>query len=78
MVSSDATKGQVSDVYGQLYPKENPELIAQKLIEMELEIEKLQLAADTNGKQNCLQLQQAQERCPELLTDGFKLMFLRC
>jgi hypothetical protein len=78
MVSSDATKGQVSDVYGQLHPKETPELIAQKLIEMEMEIEKLQLAADTNGKQNCLQLQQAQERCPELLTDGFKLMFLRC
>lgn len=78
MVSSEATKGQVSpDVYGQLHPKETPELIAQKLIEMESEIEKL--AADTtNAKQNCLQLKQAQERCPELLTDGFKLMFLRC
>jgi hypothetical protein len=77
MMSSDATKGQVSDVYGQLHPKETPELIAQKLTEMESEIEKL--AADTSTtKQNCLQLQQAQKRCPELLTDGFKLMFLRC
>jgi hypothetical protein len=73
----DATKGQVSD--GQLHPNETPELIAQKMIEMESEIEKLQLAAvDTNAKQNCLQLKEAQERCPELLTDDFKLMFLRC
>jgi hypothetical protein len=70
-MSREATKGQVADVYGQLHPKETPELISQKRTEMESEIEKL--AADT--KQN---LQQAQERCPELLTDDFKLMFLRC
>lgn len=80
VVSSDTTKGQVADVYGQLHPTETPELIAQKLIEMELEIAKLQrlAAVDTNGNQNCLQLSIAQERCPELLTDDFKLMFLRC
>ena len=47
MVSSDAaTKGgRVSDGSGQLHPTETPELIAQKLIEMELEIERLQLLA---------------------------------
>jgi hypothetical protein len=77
MVSSVATKSQVSD--GQLHPNETPELIAQKLIEMESEIEKLQIAAaDPNTKQNCLQLSIAQQRCPELMTDAFKLMFLRC
>jgi hypothetical protein len=76
MVSSDTTKGQVSD--GQLHPNETPELIAQKLVEIESEVEKLTLAANPNAKQNCWQLKQAQERCPELLTDAFKLMFLRC
>jgi hypothetical protein len=77
LASSVAIKGQVSD--GQLHPNETPELIAQKLIEMESEIEKLQIAAaDPNTKQNCLQLSIAQQRCPELMTDAFKLMFLRC
>jgi hypothetical protein len=79
MVSGVAPKGQsVSD--GQLHPNETPELIAQKLIEMESEIEKLQRieAANPNTKQNCLQLKQAQQRCPELATADFKLMFLRC
>jgi hypothetical protein len=75
-VPSEATKGQVSD--GQIHPNETPELIAQKMIEMESEIEKLTIAANPNTKQNCLQLKEAQERCPEILSDDFKLMFLRC
>jgi hypothetical protein len=70
-MSSAATEGQVPDIYGQVHPVETPELIAQKQLEFETEIEKL--AADT--KHNLLQ---AQKQCPELLTHDFKLMFLRC
>jgi hypothetical protein len=70
-MSSAATKGQVPDLYGQVHPNETPELIAQKQAEFETEIEKL--PADTKES-----LLQAQERCPELLTHDFKLMFLRC
>jgi hypothetical protein len=70
-MSSAATKGQVPDIYGQVHPNETPELIAQKQTEFDTEIEKL--ASD--AKENLLQ---AQERCPELLTHDFKLMFLRC
>jgi hypothetical protein len=70
-MSSAATEGQVPDIYGQVHLNETPELIAQKQAEFETEIEKL--AAHT--KEN---LRQAEERCPELLTHNFKLMFLRC
>jgi hypothetical protein len=63
-----ATKGQVPDIYGQLHSQETPELIQQKVLQMASEIDKME-------KQNW---QQAQERCPNLLTDEFKLMFLRC
>jgi len=68
-MSSEATEGQVPDIYGQLHPVETPELIARKREELEAEIAKL---AD---KKN---LEEAQKKCPQLLTDDFKLMFLRC
>lgn len=58
-------------VYEQIHPVENPELIASKQKEFEAELEKIP-AAD---KQN---LVKAQEKCPKLLSDCFKLMFLRC
>lgn len=70
-MSSAATMGQVPDIYGQVHPIETPELIAQKQAEFETELEKLA----TDSKKTLLQ---AQERCPELLTHDFKLMFLRC
>jgi hypothetical protein len=73
-MSSKATKGQVPDIYGQLHPQETLELIQQKLVEMASEIDKMETLTD-HTKQNW---QQAQERCPNLLTDEFKLMFLRC
>jgi hypothetical protein len=73
-----ATKGGslVSDIYGQLHPHETPELITQKLTEMESEIKQLLMAANTTTKS--ASLQQALYTCPELLTDDFKLLFLRC
>mmetsp|Transcript_14728 Transcript_14728/g.30362 ORF Transcript_14728/g.30362 Transcript_14728/m.30362 type:complete len:289 (-) Transcript_14728:355-1221(-) len=71
MASSEATQGQTPDQYGQLHPIETPELLARKSTEFEQELSKL-------SDQDWPGLKQAQEKCPELLTDAFKLMFLRC
>lgn len=70
MASSDATEGQKPDMYGQLHPVETDEMIAEKLIEFEEEIKKL----PEDSKQSLLQ---AEEKCPELVTEKFKLIFLR-
>ena len=69
-MSSDVTVGLTPDVYGQVHPEETDDMIAQKLRAFEEEVEKL--PADTKKS-----IQQAQEKCPELLTKEFKLMFLR-
>jgi hypothetical protein len=70
-MSSEATDGQIPDVYGQVHPIETEDLIARKQKEFEDELEKI----PESEKQNMLK---AQEKCPDLLTDDFKLKFLRC
>jgi hypothetical protein len=66
-----ATDDQKPDMYGQVHPVETEEFIVQKRIGFLAEIEKLPESAKSS-------LRQAQEKCPELLTDDFQLMFLRC
>lgn len=58
------------DVYGQKHPLETPELIQRKLHELDLEIAKIA----PNNKKHLLE---AERRCPKLLSDEFKLKFLR-
>lgn len=70
MSSSDAIIDNTPDQYGQVHPHETPELIANKLILFEKEIKQLK-AAEAKG------IKEAQLNCPDLLTDKFKLMFLR-
>lgn len=70
-MTSEATEGQVPDVYGQVHPIETTELIQSKHKEFEAELNKL-------PKDKIVNLIKAKEKCPHLLTDDFKLMFLRC
>jgi hypothetical protein len=69
-MSSESTKGQVPDIYGQVHPVETPELIEQKLREFELELNKI----PGSKKQDLLN---AEKRCSKLCSDDFKLCFLR-
>ena len=62
---------EVPDVYGQVHPHETPELIAEKLVALDAEVGNL-------PKDKKISLMMAQERCPQLLTNAFKLQFLRC
>ncbi|CAB9518712.1 tocopherol transfer protein-like [Seminavis robusta] len=59
------------DDYGQRHPIETPQLIISKLRSFEY-----QLVLIPHHKKTCLK--KAMKNCPELLTDKFKLMFLRC
>jgi len=70
-MSSEATDGQIPDVYGQVHPVETEELISRKQKEFEEELEKIPEAEKENAMK-------AQEKCPSLLTNDFKLKFLRC
>lgn len=69
-MTSEATVGQVEDVYGQVHPVESPDLISRKRKEFDLELEKI----PANEKAN---LSRAQGQCPDLLTNEFILIFLR-
>jgi hypothetical protein len=71
-MTSEATAGQMPDVYGQVHPLETPELLAAKRSEMEVELDQIPL----EEKQDWMQ---AQTKCDEsLVGDDFKLKFLRC
>lgn len=70
-MTSEATTAQIPDVYGQLHPVETVDLIERKRTEFEQELGKL----STNVKTS---LSQAEEKCPGLVTEDFKLKFLRC
>lgn len=59
------------DMYGQVHPDETPELISSSLSKLEVELS--QLPSD-----NKKAWEQAKERCPDLVDDKHKLMFLRC
>lgn len=59
------------DIYGQRHPIENDTLIALKLVDFDFEVKQL-------DEQDKIALIMAQKQCPSLLTDPFKLMFLRC
>jgi len=62
---------QQPDIYGQVHPTETPELLKQKLAEFDADVKKL-------PKDKTTSLIIAQKKCPDLLTDAFKLQFLRC
>lgn len=59
------------DIYGQVHPKENDDFVSKKMKSFEAQIE----AASKDDKKYLLM---AQEKCPEILTKEFQLMFLRC
>jgi hypothetical protein len=70
-MSSEATQGQLPDVYGQVHPIETPELIEEKLVALHKELAQLPQEKTKAWKQ-------AQEQCPQLVDQDFELQFLRC
>lgn len=72
MATSEATVGQVPDIYGQVHPVETPELIEQKLKDFRHELDLI----PPNKRVNAIL---ADEKCPDIVNDDvFKLLFLRC
>jgi hypothetical protein len=68
---SSVTSAHKPDMHGQIHPAETPELIVSKLKELDEELRAL-------PQQKTVFVRQAQDKCPELLTDEFNLLFLRC
>ena len=59
------------DLYGQVIPKETPELLSSKFEELETELQKI-------PSDKKVEWEMALEKCPNLCDEAFKLMFLRC
>lgn len=59
-------------LYGQVHPEETPQLLQLKLEELEDEIKQIRDPKKRSG------YDQAVEKCPEQLTNDWKLQFLRC
>lgn len=60
-----------TDIYGQSHPEETRELIEEKLVAFNTALEKIPKAEKEN-------VCEAEVKCPELLDNDFKLIFLRC
>jgi len=70
-MSNDEIPMSREDIYGQRHPIESVDMIEDKLFELDGELALLR----PEEKQGWIQ---AQEKCPSLITNDFKLMFLRC
>ena len=70
MTSSEKAQAK-ADMYGHVHPNETPELVSSSLEALELELQKI--PAELRVGHDI-----AAERCPELLSTKFKIMFLRC
>lgn len=62
------------DIYGQVHPKETPQLIEASLVEFDTLV-KGRVAANDKDDASLIE---AIEKCPDQLTQDFKLGFLRC
>jgi hypothetical protein len=63
------------DLYGQRHPIESDALIRSKLVDFDFEVKQLDRHC---ALLNTTALDMAHENCPHLLTESFKLWFLRC
>jgi hypothetical protein len=72
---SDARAENGRDVYGQLHPLESRELVQDKLAEFDALLKEITEKEENETSKSLLQ---ATEKCPNLLTSDFKLIFLRC
>lgn len=71
MTMSILNESDEPDMYGQVHPKETEELIAEKLAEFDAQVDQV----PASEKESVLM---AMEKCPDQLTNEFKLQFLRC
>jgi len=69
--TSDDEDEPVKDEYGQIHQRETPKFISLSLSNLDKKLQKI-----PDGKKEAWAL--AQNRCPDLVGDSHKLMFLRC